>query len=313
MSITGGKGLQMTIAFGMLALGGVTGWLWPLSLNSLDWVQVIFTSAPLLWIPLAAVAGRPLVSVPLRLLRFFFPAALLLAFAFLLPPTQAAGLCTFPWLLLSLWLTFRAVVVLFQKSEYSLPRICGTAAYLFLLIGAVWATADRLGIQFFGFDPVIGLLTAVHFHFAGFLLLLVTGLALLRWRSPLAPLVGWMAVLGPPLVAVGILITHFEGPPVAELIAATVMALGGVGSAVCHFQLAWQGKGQGACWMTGAVFLLGGMMLALLYGWRSVLPIPLLSIPWMYAVHGSINAGAMALLVVGWLNASADGHRAGMA
>ncbi|MCB0578183.1 MAG: hypothetical protein KDD10_02585 [Phaeodactylibacter sp.] len=82
MSITGSKGLRMTITFGMLALGGAAGWLWPLSLTSLDWVRVILISAPLLWIPLTVAAGSSmLIPIPLRLLRFFFPAALLFTFA----------------------------------------------------------------------------------------------------------------------------------------------------------------------------------------------------------------------------------------
>ena len=304
MSTPGSKGLRMTITSGMLALGGVIGWLWPISWASLDWVRIILLSAPLLWIPVAVVAGGALVPISVRQLRLFFPAALLFAFAFLLPPGQAAGICTLPWLLLALWLAFRAAMELLKRKEYTLPYLCATASYLFLIVGAVWATADRLEIQFFAFDPVIGLLTAVHFHFAGFLLLLITGLALRNWHSPLAPVVGWMAILGPPLVAIGIFTTHYGGPQVVELLAATIMALGGIGVAGRHLQLGLQRKTARLYMLPGALLLLAGMGLALLYGWRSEYPMALLSIPWMYAVHGSVNAGALALLAAGWLNES---------
>ena len=304
MSKNESKGLQITLTFGTMVLGGVIGWLWPFSFTSPDWVRIILMSVPLLWAPLAVAASGVLVPIPSRLLRFFFPAAILFAFAFLLPPTQAAGFCTLPWLLLSLWLAYRAAMVLMGGKPFRLSLLCATAAYFYLIVGAIWAMADRLGVPLFGFDPVTGLLTAVHFHFAGFLLLLVTGLALRNWDSPLASMVGWLAILGPPLVAIGILATHYHGPEVLELIAATIMALGGAGVAGRHFQLATQpGNGRGGpfYWVLGGIFLLGGMVLALLYGWRSVYPLPLLNIPWMYAVHGSVNAAGVALLVVGWL------------
>ncbi len=309
MSATESKGLQMTITFGILALGGVIGWLWPVSLKSLDWVRIILISVPLLWAPLAVAATGVLVPIPSRQLRFFFPAAILFAFAFLLPPTRAAAFCTLSWLLLSLWLAYRAAMKLLASEPFRLPLLCAAAAYFYLIVGAAWVVADRLGVQPFGFDPVTGLLTAVHFHYAGFLFLLAAGLALRSWNSPLAPVVGWLAVLGPLLVATGILITHYDGPQVIELLAATVMALGGAGVAVRHVQLGIspsKGIGGKLYWLLGGMLLLAGMALALLYGWRSVYPIPLLTIPWMYAVHGSVNAAAAALLVVGWL-----GNRAG--
>ncbi|MCB0547154.1 MAG: YndJ family transporter [Phaeodactylibacter sp.] len=308
MSTTGSKGLQATITSAMLALGGVIGWLWPISFTSVDWVRIILISAPLLWAPLAVAAGGILVPVPTRMLRFFFPAALLFAFSFLLPATRAAGLCALPWLLLALWLAFRAATGLIAGKEYALSRLCATAAYLYLVVGAVWALAGRLGVALFGFDPVISLLTAVHFHFAGFLLLLLTGLALRGWGSPLASVVGWLSLVGPLLVAIGIFATHLEAPEGLELLAASVMATGGAGVAIRHLQLGIgpsQGKGGRFYWLLGGILLLGGMVLALLYGWRSVYPIALLSIPWMYAVHGSVNAAAMALLVVGWLRKGA--------
>lgn len=304
MSTGESKGLQMTITSGMLALGGVIGWLWPISFTSLDWVRIILISAPLLWAPLAVAAGAVLVPIPSRQLQFFFPAAVLFAFAFLLPPTWAAGLCTMPWLLLALWLAYRAAVELLSAKPFRLPLLCAVAAYFYLVVGAAWAFADRLGTQPFGFDPVIGLLTAVHFHYAGFLLLLITGLALRGWDFPLAPLVGWLALLGPLLVAIGIFFTHYGGPEMVELLAATVMALGGTGLAVRHLHLALQpqeGQGGRFAWGLGGMLLLAGMALALLYGWRVVYPLPLLSIPWMYAVHGSVNVAAMGFLVVGWL------------
>ncbi|GJM34853.1 MAG: hypothetical protein DHS20C18_38540 [Saprospiraceae bacterium] len=44
------------------------------------------------------------------------------------------------------------------------------------------------------------------------------------------------------------------------------------------------------------------MILAMGYGWRHYFPISFLDIPWMYAVHGTLNSiGFAATGLVGWL------------
>jgi hypothetical protein len=48
---------------------------------------------------------------------------------------------------------------------------------LYLPIGGAWLVASRLGIQPLGFGDTIVLLTAVHFHFAGFAAPVLAGLA----------------------------------------------------------------------------------------------------------------------------------------
>ena len=53
-----------------------------------------------------------------------------------------------------------------------------------IVVGAVFAFMDRLGVRPFGFSTTIILLTAVHFHFAGFVLVLPLAGALAYRRRP---------------------------------------------------------------------------------------------------------------------------------
>ena len=55
--------------------------------------------------------------------------------------------------------------------------VSAAVAVGFLAVGATWLVIDRAGIQLFGFDRTIVLLTAVHFHVAGFVLTLAGSLA----------------------------------------------------------------------------------------------------------------------------------------
>jgi hypothetical protein len=52
--------------------------------------------------------------------------------------------------------------------------------------------------------------------------------------------------------------------------------------------------------MAAGILLLIGMGLAAWYALRPVLPSPALSIPEMYAWHGSMNTLALILLMLGW-------------
>ena len=178
------------------------------------------------------------------------------------------------------------------------------AAYLYFPIGPLAAFSDRLDWTPLGFSPIIILLTAAHFHYAGFLLPWVLS-NLLRKRAPsiLQHWVAWAVLLGIPAVAVGITSAQFGADPWLETIAATLMALGGLGVAIGHAGLALE---SGQSWPQrlsglGLFLCLGtGMILALLYGWRNYFPLPFLSIPWMYALHGTMNTlgvGVFGILV----------------
>ncbi|MBX2874985.1 MAG: YndJ family protein [Saprospiraceae bacterium] len=285
--------------FTLLGLGAgiFTVLLFPDSPKELNWVKIILLLAPTLLIPIW-------LRSQFAIQKFIFPAsAWSLGLAFLLAQGWVAGMLAVPWLMTTLWLAYTGLL-----NKHQLPSApatwSGRAAFLFLPVGAAWAVADRLGWQPLGFQATIVLLTAVHFHYAGFLLLGIAERLLqsttARWYKGL----DLSLVLGVPLVAIGITMTDLDGPPWVETFAATVMAGSGIALAVAHVALAIRhtDKLTAGFWLIGSICLLAGMILAIAYGWRTYYPLDFLNIPWMYAVHGSLNfLGVGVFLLIGWV------------
>ena len=293
--------------FSLLSFGAVvfTFLLFPDSPKELNWVKIILLFAPSLLIPIwlqaqFSISNQGLVA-----------GTWLLGFAFLLPQGKLAASLALPWLVYTLWLGYRC---LFPKQQLSCATgsWSGRAAFLFLPVGAAWAVADRLGFQPLGFQATIVLLTAVHFHYAGFLLLSIADRLIQTGERTRYKSLDLLLVVGVPLVALGITMTDLDGPQWVETSAATVMALGGIWVALEHLLLAIKNADTitSLSWILGSICLLSGMILAIAYGWRHYYPIDFLNIPWMYAVHGSLNfLGVGIFLLYGWYRKRAASYR----
>lgn len=211
--------------------------------------------------------------------------------------TSLTPLGVVPWLLVTSW---RGVVELRRSiltPSLQLARLSRLAAALYLPVASLWALADLLAVQPLGFSAMIVLLTAVHFHYAGFVLPWLTS-RLLELGTPTAlgraSSVG--VIIGVPLVAVGITSSQLELPWWIESTAASVLAFSAVG--IAQGYLRWAnllGQPSKGLFRVGAVALALGMSLAVLYGWRYVLPLPWLSIPAMIAAHGTLNSWGFCL------------------
>lgn len=279
----------------------VMQFIWPQDLRAIAWVHLLLALAPLVVIPLGMRLSN-LWSTTLRPLRwFYFPSVLLFSLAYCLPGLSWTAWAALPWLL---WTLLAAILVMRRylspaRRRPPLADFARLCAFLYLPVGSAWALADRLGIHPLGFDDTIVLLTAAHFHYAGFILPLLSSFLLRRENESVHHLVTWGIITGIPLVALGIISTHFGVPAWLEGVFATLMALAGMGLAF------WQmGHSlQASRWNTlpalaGSVLLMGSMVLALLYANRFVIDLAFLSIPWMYALHGSMNALACLLLML---------------
>jgi hypothetical protein len=171
-------------------------------------------------------------------------------------------------------------------------------------VGSAWAVLDRWGVRPLGFEPVIVLLTAIHFHYAGVVLPLITGLVArqIGGRGTRIAAVGVLA--GVPLVAVGITSSQLQLRVALEGTAAWVLGLSGMAIGCQQLRLAlvraWP-RPVRFLWTVAGISLIAGMVLAILYGSRHYLPIAGLDIPWMRAVHGTANALGFALVgLIGW-------------
>ena len=281
------------------ALVGAGAWLaWLVAVRptprSEEWAEALVLLAALVIVPL----GAPLAGVGARIAALQPYAAFPLLVSMMLPRGVAAAALCLPWLGAAL---VSAVAVERPRTPSAVALVAGV---VLLPVGAAWLVLARWGLRPLGFSDPIVLLTAVHFHYAGFALPVVLGAALACVDRPqLARAAVTMVVLGVPLVALGITATQLGRSERLEPIAAWTMSLGGLLTAWVLVLT------RRASLIVAAVFLGFGMLLAALYGARSF--VPLLDIPWMRALHGSANALGFALLSLVALSATNDAGRTG--
>lgn len=287
---------QPSVVWTTLAPGGA---LWLIYLliarppvMSIEWSRAMLLLAALTVIPLALPLVRDEKRHALLLhwaMRWQFPAAISLAFSLTQVEGAFAVLLALPWLAVTLLIATQGLLDLARRQRDAVVAL----AMCYLAIGGVWAVCDRAGWTPLGFDREIGLLTSIHFHFAGFALPLLAALAAGELGTRAARQTAWAAVIAPPLLAVGITSAHLGAPHAIETVTAAAMAC-------AAFAVAWQYGNLSAqhgaefqvrfCWTIAALMLAAAMIPAIAYGARGFLPIPWLDIPLMRIVHGSANA-----------------------
>jgi YndJ-like protein len=212
--------------------------------------------------------------------------------------------------LASVWLMVTGLIALFgllrllRASVTSETDLCIAAGLVYLPIGGVWLIASRLGIQPFGFGDTIVLLTAVHFHFAGFAAPILAGLA--GNALPTNGIVNSAfrvaaigIVAGTPLVAGGITFS-----PVLALAGAIVVSVGLI--VLSALVIGWvvpslPSASAQALLIISSVATLPAMVLACAYAYSIVFNRLIIDIPQMAMTHGIANAFGFALCgLVGW-------------
>jgi hypothetical protein len=229
------------------------------------------------------------------------PAAIFLAVSFLLPRGEWAALLALPWLLFTLFLAGigidRAVRPRRAYGEW------GSIAATFLLpIGAAWAVLFQANIRPLEFSDTIVLLTATHFHYAGFVLPIVAG-QLVRYRPGMltrSVLAG--AIVGVPLVAAGITVSQLGGPKAIELAAVALIVVVAVLLARSQLRLARSLPALPAILLSiSALSLLFALGWSGLYAAGQAGLLPNVSIPFMVTWHGAVNALGFAFCgLLGW-------------
>ena len=172
------------------------------------------------------------------------------------------------------------------------------AAVAFLAVGAAFALTDRLGARPFDFPATIILLTAVHFHFAGFVLPLAGALAYRVRPSRWLEIALGAVVVGIPVTALG-----FFGIPIANWIGAMLTAVGGFGIGLATLLVARTMARRSAVGLAVAagVSLLVSMPMAAIYTTGVLVGTTWLDLATMAAVHGTLNALGFAVpVIVAW-------------
>lgn len=270
-------------------------------------IEVLFAIALVTAVPLGAALALDLLE-PRQPTPGWIAGAVVLtagtaALALFLGRGPVAALLAGPWWLVSLALAVAAVRPLVAEiAAGRLPReswrIGVLAASGFLAVGATWTVIDRAGLEPFGFGRTIVLLTAVHFHVAGFVLTLAGGLAARERPGRGIAVAVASLVVGTPLTALG-----FFGFPIVSWAGALLVAGGGIAigaATVAMARAATDGPGR-ACLLVGGATLFLTMPLAAAYATGTTFGIAFLDIPSMAAIHGGLNVVGFAVpTMAGW-------------
>ena len=199
--------------FGVEVLGGLLlwafmTWLWDTRIQISLWVVALLMLSPLLLIRIGerfrlGSAGWSKMVAPHTI------AATLLAISFMNPPSMVSAAYAVPWFIIRLAVVFDVMLAWRQLPIKTPGQLCFDFAFIFPAIVAAWLVAQRANWTPWNFDPLIVLLTAAHFHHAGFTLPLMAGLNA-KANPGCWTRFSCVAILaGVPLVAAGITCTHF--------------------------------------------------------------------------------------------------------
>lgn len=282
-----------------------------------DWSAVVLllllvpaVFAPLSW-QFGADCGRQHKSPIHSLAVVLLLTSLLTHMPTLKPYFGLAAWFAVPWFLMQLRQALLVTTRWFIQGISGVSEACLDTAGVFPCIGATWLLAHQANWTPWNFDPLIVLLTAAHFHHAGFTLPLMAGLN--AKASPgcwtrFSCVAIWAGV---PLVAAGITCTHFGVLRFVEPFGVTVLVLGALGVAVSQLLRGIEFRSGLSAWTRAGFVISGGsllvaMLLAMGFGLRHVIPNWALTMPQMWMIHGTLNAFGFGLCgILAWRSKTA--------
>lgn len=284
-------------------------------------IELLFLFGPLVIVPLGLELGRGMgiTGRVAELARRLQPVGAALAVAAMwIGPGRRAGLLAVGWLVICVLVAGSGFVDLVRalwtdagggagatRSAYATRSIRATVgiARMDLAVGGAWLVASRLGMRPMGIQEPIGLLTAVHFHFAGFATAMIGAATLQfaerrgeqRWLRRLVLLVAGLPIV----VAAGFVIS-----PVLKMGAAILFSASVAGLAVVVRACGRKAENPTARILlqvaAGAIF--AGMVLSGAYAIADYMGSDVLTIPQMARTHGVLNAVGFCLAgLLGWL------------
>lgn len=299
-------------ALGGIAWTAAVALLWPgqdADGRTLAGVQLLLS--PLALLPLAVALIGPESGRLWRCAAWTqLPAAALLVGSFALPVGPVAATFAAPWLGFTGLLAWCGLLRLTASGLRNPAELAVIAGLVYVAIGGAWTFASRLGLGFLGFEEPLVLLTGAHFHYAGLLLPILTGLAARNLGDTPANLACFAVMVAVPLVAVGITLGA-RGVYVPDLVAALLMTATGFVVAILQLRLAKRATGPlpRVLFAISGGSLLVGMLLAGIYAVGNYahrvghdLGGEWLTIPQMIRSHAAVNVFGFALPgLLAWL------------
>jgi hypothetical protein len=292
----------------VMAAGTWSGW------PQLGVIELLFLLSPWIVVPLAislipsldqsaSLAGqRP------TLIWIIFAAAALATISLFLPTGILAASFASAWLLACTFFALRGFRRLWRYRAHSLSQFCFAAGEAYLIVGGAWLAASRLGLQPVGFQEPIVLLTAVHFHFAGFLSAVLAGLTYERLRET-----RWSKALGASLLGVvvgpGLLGLAFLVGPKVKLGAVILIVVGqfGLATGMIRVALGHVNPVGRALLLFSSGCVVVGMGLAASWALGEYPMQPFVELGRMERIHGTLNAVGFGICgLIGWMNAGRE-------
>lgn len=287
----------------------------------LNWIELLFLFAPLVIVPLgleltARIEASEKPAGSERIARYLeFPAAVCAIASFVCSNRVSAAAFVLPWLACCGFLSLAALVRIARGAFLQLEETCAVAGFLYISVGAVWLMASRLRLNPMGFQEPIVLLTAVHFHYAGFAAPLLARstartLALGRGNREVPGLFKWVAagvLLGPALLAAG-----FVVGPRFKLVAAMVLLASEFALAISFLPAlrAVVGIAAKLLIIVASLSALFSMVLAGVWALGEFPLQPFVHLDQMARFHGTANAWGFTLCgLLGWILASGKDPR----
>jgi hypothetical protein len=231
-----------------------------------------------------------------------FAAASLTTASFFLDNRTAAAWFAGSWLLVCAAFAGDGLRRFVISGTNSFTQFCFAVGEGYLLVAGAWLVASRAGLQLLAFREPIVLLTAVHFHFAGFASAVLAGLTYERFRESRSK-----ALLRVALLAVvcgpGILGLAFLLGPKVKLVAALLIAVGQLGLASGMVHLGISAKNSRGRWLlvVAGASVAAGMILAAVWAIGEYPLQAFVNIRQMAQFHGILNAvGFAACGLMGW-------------
>jgi hypothetical protein len=265
-------------------------------------IDVLLVLAPLVIVPVGlVVAGRP-DGRTATLLRL--AAAAITVPALLADRGGPAGALALPWLGVAVSLALPPAITWLRRPDLHPAALARLASPAYLVVGATWLVASRLGLEPVGIGEPTVELTAVHFHFAGFaaaLLAARTHEVAARITPRWAAAGTLLTIISPPIVAVG----FTTGSAPAQIGGAVLLSVGvWIVAALTLAAVVPLTGDAGAKVLLGASALSVGapMVLAVFWAAGQHYDVPALDVPAMARIHGSLNAFGFSLAgLLGWV------------
>jgi hypothetical protein len=268
-------------------------------------IELLVLFAVLVIVPLGLSLGDAIAPGPHRLmhlLEIFQPlAAASLAASFWIAPGPYAAALALPWAVVCVAVAL--IGLLSMRSVRSWQTLAVNVGRMDLAVAAVWLLASRFGLRPLGIQEPIVLLTAVHFHYTGFISAAILGAALKASNgSRVAQPLQWFGALV--LFVPFVVATGFVFSPFLRMAGGIAMAVSMAGFAVIQIVLAGSATSRvsRAYLYVSSMSVAAGMAIAAIYAVSEWLHRDWVVIPQVAQTHGVLNALGFSLCgVLGWL------------